>query len=211
MIFSILVIFFITLIISFIGSLPFGPINLVMIDTTLKNSLRAGFWFSVAAALVEMGQSLVALQGSKWLNPSIYQSPWIKIGGFLFFSFLGVIFLMKRETEKTKHSNGSSSGFFVKGLLVATLNPQAIPFWIIVLAFLQSAQVSTVNAESDTANIISFAIGASFGKLGALMLFGLMSQYIISKSDMIRSHINRIIGIILLTVGIIQGVLAFAI
>lgn len=208
--FSMLAVFFITLLISFLGSLPFGPINLVMIDTTLKNSLRAGFWFSVAAALVEMGQSLVALHGTTWLNQSIQNSPWLKIAGFIIFSILGLLFLLKKDKDTTPtHHTASQRGFFVKGLIVALLNPQAIPFWIIILAYLQSAQISTVNSQSSTANILSFAVGASFGKLGALMLFGIMSQHIISRSSLIRNHINRIIGIILLLVGMFQGILAF--
>lgn len=211
MAFSMLAIFFITLIISFVGSLPFGPINLVMIDTTLKNSLRAGFWFSFAAALVEMGQSLVALHGNSWLNSEVYHSPWIKILGFILFSILGLLFLFKKERETNHNSYSSKKGFFVKGLVVALLNPQAIPFWIIILAYLQSTQFSTINAQSTTANIISFIVGASCGKLGALMLFGIMSQQIINRSSLIRNHINRIIGIILLAVGMFQGILAFVV
>lgn len=211
MAFSMLAVFFITLLISFVGSLPFGPINLVMIDTTLKNSLRAGFWFSFAAALVEMGQSLVALHGSSWLSREVYDSPWIKIVGFILFSLLGLLFLFKKNHDSTTVNNTSQKGFFVKGLVVASLNPQAIPFWVIILAYLQSAQISTVNSHSTTANIISFAVGASCGKLGALMLFGIMSQQIISRSSLIRNHINRIIGIILLAVGMFQGILAFVV
>lgn len=208
MIFSVLSIFIVTLIISFVGSLPFGPINLMMIDTTLKNSLRASYGFAVAAALVEMGQSLVALYGSAWISQLIYQGPWIKLTGFVFFLLLGILFYFKKNQEKAFSSENSQKSFFFKGFLIASLNPQAIPFWIIVLAFFPATSLFKITSESNTVNILSFIIGASFGKLGALLLFGLLSERIIRQSHLIRNHINRIIGIILITIGMFQGILA---
>ncbi|MFN7120011.1 MAG: LysE family transporter [Saprospiraceae bacterium] len=205
---SALSVFFIALLISFFGSLPFGPINLVMIDTTLKHSLRASWWFAVAAALVEMGQSLVALYGSSWVVQLMEGGPWIKLTGFMIFLLLGILFLLKKGKDSTVPTNGFQRSFFVKGLLVAVMNPQAIPFWVIMLALLSSTISLHISAESQTSQLFSFIMGASFGKLGALLLFGILSERIISRSTLIRQHINRIIGIILISIGMFQGILA---
>ena len=77
-----LAIFFTTLLISFIGSLPFGPINLVMIDVTINYRLRSAYGFALAAALVEIVQAFLALWGSSWLWQLIHQRIWIKLAGF---------------------------------------------------------------------------------------------------------------------------------
>ncbi len=204
-------VFFITLTTSFLGTLPFGPINLSMVDVTLRNSLRAGFWFAVAAALVEMGQSVVALYGSSWLNQLILQSPWLKIVGFLIFIILGLIFYFKKAEEhgstKTENTLRRSGNYFTKGLIIALLNPQAIPFWLVVLAFFHSAEVMALDNSSPFANIVSFLFGAALGKLGALLLFGVMSQTVISRATRIRENLNRIIGVILIAIGMVQVIL----
>jgi threonine/homoserine/homoserine lactone efflux protein len=208
MIFSLLAIFFSTLLISFIGSLPFGPINLVMIDTTLKNGLRTSVWFALAAALVEMPQAFVALQGSTWLKQLIYDSPWVKIAGFVFFVVLGSLFFFKKNHSTDLKMESPKRAFFAKGLAVAALNPQAIPFWVIVLAVLPIPGWFSINLEHSIPFVLLFSLGAAGGKLGALLLFGALSERIIHRSNLIHRHLHRIIGIILISVGLFQGILA---
>lgn len=53
---------------SFTGTLPLGPINLSVVEVTVNRSFRAAIWLSVAAALVEIFQSLLALTGTHWLG-----------------------------------------------------------------------------------------------------------------------------------------------
>lgn len=207
MAFSVFAIFFTTLLISFIGSLPFGPINLVMIDLTINYRLRSSYWFAVAAALVEMGQSFVALWCSAWLWQLIHQGTWVKLAGFFFFLLLGTVFFFKKGKENTHLAENSQKSFFLKGLVVAVLNPQAIPFWVIMLTFLSSASVMNITAKSPLFYILFFNIGAASGKLLALLLFGILSERIMRRSYFIRHYINRIIGIILIGIGVFQGVL----
>ncbi|HMN91138.1 MAG TPA: LysE family transporter [Saprospiraceae bacterium] len=204
---SLLSVFFIVLIISFFGSLPFGPINLMMIETTLRNSLRAGIPFSVAAALVEMGQSWVALQGSTWIEQLLKGGPWVQLAGFVFFLLLGLVFLFKKnQQEGTSTSISHRGGPFIKGFVVASLNPQAIPFWIIILAILRSENLLEISAQSPFFVIITFTIAASAGKLAALLLFGLLSVHIFSRMALLRKHLNRIIGFILIGIGMAQAI-----
>lgn len=197
-------------IVSFLGSLPFGPINLVMIETTLKNSLRAGIPFAIAAAIVEMGQSLLALHSSVFINQLIQNGPWFKVFVFFIFLVLGLVFFFKKSKEAAHQKRRLSDRHFLKGLVVAFLNPQAIPFWVIMLAFLHSAQLMSIDAHSPLMIIAFFLLGAALGKLCALMLFGILSQRIIYKISIVRNHLNRIIGIILIAIGMFQGILALA-
>lgn len=201
-------ILFITFIISFLGTLPLGPINLSMVDVTLRNNLRAGFWFSVAAAFVEMGQSVVALQGSSWISQFLTNSIWTKVIVFAVFCTLGLLFFFKKNTAINQDISVRRGKHFAYGLLIAFLNPQAIPFWLVVLALLESAQIMSIHMGSPLLNIASFLLGTSLGKLGALMLFGILSEPIVRRASVIRNNLNRIIGLILIVLGISQGILA---
>jgi hypothetical protein len=68
----------------------------------------------------------------------------------------------------------------------------------------------SLDQSSPTPNIISFLFGAALGKLGALMVFGIMSQTVISRASTLRENLNRIIGVILIAIGVMQAVLALA-
>jgi len=46
---------------SFLGSIPFGPVNLSMVDTTLNKGFKNGLHFATAASLVEILQATAAL------------------------------------------------------------------------------------------------------------------------------------------------------
>ena len=46
---------------SFLGGVAFGPINLSVVDITLKKNFAAALRFCFAAALVEIGQATIAI------------------------------------------------------------------------------------------------------------------------------------------------------
>ena len=56
---ELLLVFGLGLGLSFIGSLPFGIINMTVAETTVRKGFRAGFWTSVGAANIEYLQVLV--------------------------------------------------------------------------------------------------------------------------------------------------------
>ena len=46
---------------SFIGSIPFGMINLTVVDTTIHKGLRAGIVLGLGAAIIEFFQAIIAV------------------------------------------------------------------------------------------------------------------------------------------------------
>lgn len=70
---------------SFLGGVPFGPINLSVVDLTLKKSIRSGLRFSFAAALVEIAQAIIAVLFGKLISRKIDELPELKIVVMVFF------------------------------------------------------------------------------------------------------------------------------
>ncbi len=201
--------FFIALSVSFGSAIPFGPINLSVVETTIRNNLKCGILFSAAAALVEIFQALIAMFFSVWLADFFEKSSYIKMGAFVLFIGLGLFFLLKRDNlDKTTTVKSQVANFF-KGFFIALANPQTLPFWVFVLTYLETVQMIPINADQPLSIIVSFAIGVSVGKFLGLLLFTFLSHRISKKSRKITSLTNKVIGIFLIFIGIVQGIQAF--
>lgn len=188
---------------SFLGTLPFGPINLSVVDTTINRSFRAALRFSTAAALVEIIQSWIAIHISWNMGQMLIDNPWTKLGAFILFLTLGLFFFLKKGQDNKK-ANIRHRGDFAKGLFISFLNPQAIPFWIFVLTYLDSSQIVHLDVHAPFRVVAVFLLGVSIGKFAALVLFGLLGKHIARRSQLLSKWMNKIIGAILMSIGLFQ-------
>ena len=78
--------------VGFAGSLSFGPINLCVVDTTVRHNLRAGIWFASAAALVESLQASIALYFGEFYPLFLRKYPWVHLVILVFFCGIGYRF-----------------------------------------------------------------------------------------------------------------------
>lgn len=186
---------------SFLGALPLGTVNLTVAHTTIQKSFKAAFWMSVAAALVEIVHSFVAVHCGMLITDQINASIYTQILSLSIFLALGFYFIFKKNgaPKQTKSRFGSD---FTKGGLLALINPQAIPFWVFVTTYLQSSGYISLGFS----NVLIFLVGISVGKLLALLLFGLLSKAILSRVRFLNQWANRIIGSILLIMGLLLAV-----
>lgn len=189
---------------SFLGTLPFGPINLSVVSRTVKNSLRAGLWFAFAAALIEIAQSFVALHCSALINEYLDSTPWIKWATAGLFTLLGLIFMLRREQVVEEEAANRKGNNFLAGIIISIINFQAIPFWIFILTYLDMSHHVRIDTSLGLGGIALFLLGVSSGKFSALALFGLASQSVKNRVGQLKFWMNKVIGFILLLIGIFQ-------
>lgn len=190
---------------SFLGTLPFGPINLSVVSRTVKNSLKAGLWFAFAAALIEIAQSFIALHCSALINHYLDSLPWIKWVTAGFFILLGLVFMLRREKVASEENpNKRKDNNFLAGIIISVINFQAIPFWIFILTYLDMSHHVRIDTSLSLGGIALFLLGVSSGKFAALALFGLASQSVKNRVHQLKFWMNKVIGFILLLIGIFQ-------
>lgn len=183
---------------SFLGGVAFGPINLCVVELTLRLDKQCATRFIAAAAIVEIFQAFIAILFGKLIARSIAEIPEFKLLVIAFFLVLGLIFILKKnKTEPAPTTNRSN---FIHGFIVAMLNPQAIPYWIFVLAYLKSSGI--IHLESW--NFALFLTGVMGGKFLILSLYSYLSVYIKQRIAHIDTFISKAIGAILLVFGLIQ-------
>jgi len=199
---AIWVYFGIGLLATFIGTIPFGPINLYVVDTTLKKSFHKGIQFSISASAIEIVQVLLAIFFGISIEQFLQEHSWVQVLIFTIFIALGVFNLLRKtKTPSVSHKKSLKIPEFVKGLLVAITNPQAIPFWIVTFAFISQS----ITIDFMSSSLPFFLIGVFFGKLLALTLFGVLSTLIQNRLNKSYTFINKSLGSVLLVIGLVQA------
>ncbi len=198
----ILKIFIWGLIISFLGSLPLGPLNLFTAYISVSKSLSAGLAFSLGCLVSELIFVRLALISMNWITKQqkLFKIlEWISvviITGLAIFSFYAAINHIGFSTAmpiNIKHP-------FLSGILISALEPMKIPFWFLWSTFLIANK--TLITESKYYN--SYVIGIGFGSLFGFLLFIYGGNYLIGILKNHQDFINWTIGAILLITAIIQ-------
>lgn len=190
---------------SFLGGVAFGPINLSVVDLTLKKSMRSARQFCLAAALVEIFQATIAILFGKLISRKIEEFPELKLLVIIFFVVLGLYFIFKQDKPKAELSKDGKRSNFLNGFIIAILNPQVIPYWIFVLAYLKSAQVLYLKSW----HLVIFLVGVTIGKFLILSLYSYLSEYIRKHTANLNEYVSKAIGGILLVVGLAQAIKYF--
>ena len=197
--------FFYALGISFASAIPFGPVNLSVMDAALHQNTRAGLRMAFAAAAAEMCQALIALSFSRWLSQWFTQSPWVKVLAMAVFVGLGLFFFLKEKLRKEKEQPPPKTRQFLAGAFVNLANPQIIPFWIVVTAWLDSSGIARIDGNSSYYLLAFFLLGIFLGKGSALSIYSLFSNFIKERARALSRHMDKVIGLILLTIGLYHG------
>ena len=162
--------FIVAFIVSFLGSIPPGAINLSVLQLGLEHRHDAALRFSLAAAIIEIPYAFIAIRFQLLLE----SSPWLidnfKLMAAIVLLVLGIISL--RHQSRSKPASAlmeriQQSGFR-RGLLIGLFNPMAMVFWIGVTAYLkQHNWIDLSTVMNELAYIGGLALG-TFSLLACL-------------------------------------------
>ena len=203
--------FIIGMVISFLGTIPFGPINLSVIDTSFEKGFRAGFTMAIAAAIIEIFQSSIAFFFGRILTKYLEDNIIFRLIVIVILIGFGLYFLLKsykkRDTKKRKSWFKKELSPLSKGFLVAILNPQAMPYWTIAFAMLESIEI--IEVYLSPACTVALIVGISLGKLACLTSYAALSVMMAERVQGINVLLNRVMASILFIVGLFQGIKMF--
>ncbi len=202
------------ILVTYVGGIPFGMINLAMIDISVKKTLREGAWFAVGASLVEILEASVALFFGVFVQQLLDNYQGINLGLAVVLVGVGIFFVLRKVSEEDLKAQRQKStarrqypiGNFGKGIVIALLNPQAVPFWVFSLTILGQNLAMTFGQFSE---IMPLLVGIFLGKLTILMTFGIFSIRLKSRLKLCCGVIDKSLGVLFLILGVIQGVRFF--
>jgi len=189
------------LIAGFLVTIPLGPVNLLIVNTTISKNLKSAMIVASAASIMELLKPILAIYFSWLIIRHIESNIVIQITIVLAFGLIGLYFMLKENSSLKAEQNRREMPDFLKGVLISFLNIPALPFWIIVVAYCES----TIGFDFRISTVSLFLAGVFSGRYGTLLLYAQLSQYIIERSSLIALWLDRIIAILFFILALIQA------
>ena len=194
---SILWVFFIGTLFSFLGSIPPGTLNLSVLQLGIEGKTKIAWRFALAVTIIEYPYTWLAIQFEYWLtsNPMVIEN--FQLITAIVMTLIGIGNLMTARKPSKFIEKFESSGFR-RGLILSILNPMALPFWIGVTAYLKAQGWIEL---SSTLVLHSYVFGTSIGVLLLLALFILLAQRLSGYAGQ-RGLVKLVPGVVLLCLGL---------
>jgi threonine/homoserine/homoserine lactone efflux protein len=190
------------MIISFLGSIPLGTMNVSVTNVSVKDGIMAGWLFALGATLVEViyvRLSLVAMDQVMKKKKVFRAFEWITVLLLLALSVGSLWAAVKMKGLGTMVPDYALTPFMF-GAFLSLISPLHIPFWFGWSTVLINKKILVPSCSNYHAYVGGMAIGSLLGF--ALFIYG--SQYAIAQIKTNQHVINYIIGFILLVTACIQ-------
>jgi threonine/homoserine/homoserine lactone efflux protein len=157
-----IILYFVTAFISYIATIPPGPLSVYVVDTTLQKNIKIALWVAFGGILGEMGYTYLAMEGVNFFD----KYPTIVLG--IQWAIIVILLVVGMFTFFQKHTQIESENVQVKGSLLSVFKgitlslftPALFPFWIVVLLEYRKYDFLKISSISDK---IFFVLGAETG------------------------------------------------
>lgn len=184
-----LTILFATIIVSFIGSLQLGPLNLFVINSALFHGKRTAFLIAIGGCVPEFIFCALAVFANNYLFEFDRLILFFKIAFIIVLIIVGVVFYFKKQsilTIKNKLTvNRQPMQHVLKGFSLAILNPQLLPFWMFVQVYFNSIKFLQIQSNSHK---LFYIAGSG---IGAFILLAFFINVTMKYRETILKYINN--------------------
>lgn len=195
-------IFFTGMLVSFIGSLPLGTLNIAAMQISISDGVMAAILFSVGSLLAEIiyvRMSLVAMDWIRKQEKILKALEWVTLIIVLALAAAS-FYAALHPSQEDNVILSSKLPKFLLGFSMSALNPVQIPFWFGWSTVLFTKKILLPRADHYNFYIIGIGIGTFAGNL--IFIFG--GRLIADKINNNQHVLNWIIGSIFAITALIQ-------
>jgi threonine/homoserine/homoserine lactone efflux protein len=185
-------IFFWGLMISFLGSLPLGTLNVAAMQISVQENIRSAIYFSLGSLLVEMIYVRISLVGINWIRKQKKLFRWME-----WITLAIVVALAVGSFAAAMHSHHAKNVIlhnninrFLLGVMLSAISPMQIPFWFGWSTVLFTKNILQPKNSYYNIYIIGIGLGTLFGNF--VFIFG--GKWIVEKLNGNQNLMNWIIG-----------------
>lgn len=169
---SLILIFLSSCIVSFVGSLQLGPVNLFVINSALHDGKKEAYYIAIGGCLPEFIYCAFAVFANTYLLDYEWLFLTFKIAFIIILFIVGFVFYFKKQThisiKQSIHPKQRPTEHILKGFFLAALNPQLLPFWVFVQVYFNSIKFLVIESNLQK---LSYILGAG---VGAFILLALL-------------------------------------
>ncbi len=196
-------IFFTGLLVSFIGSLPLGTLNIAAMQISVSDGVTAAMLFSIGSLLVEIIYVRISLVAMDWIRKQerlLKALEWVTLIIVLALAVSSFYSALHPKVEKNFVLD-SPLPKFVLGMVMCAVNPVQIPFWFGWSTVLFTKKVLLPRNDHYNSYIIGIGVGTFIGN--CIFIFG--GLLIASKINNNQHILNWIIGGIFTLTALVQA------
>ncbi len=196
-------IFFTGMLVSFLGSLPLGTLNIAAMQIAISDGIVAAMLFSVGSLLVEIVYVRLSLVAMDWVRKQekIFRVlEWVTLFIVLALAFSSFY----AATHPTQNKNVILSSTLPRiflGMVMSAVNPVQIPFWFGWSTVLFTKKILQPRKDHYNSYIIGIGLGTFIGN--CVFIFG--GVLIASRINNNQHILNWVIGGIFGVTAIIQA------
>jgi threonine/homoserine/homoserine lactone efflux protein len=197
--------FLLATVISYLASVQLGPVNLRVIQCTVQFNKAYALRVGLGGCVPELFYTALAFFITELISPEQFEQAWMHFITLPVFLFLAITNLRKKHTPaKISDTPPSHRKGFWEGFVLASLNPQLITFWLLIIAFLKTKNLLVdITWIEKSAFIIGSAAGAFLLQLSFILVAGRYKEWILKKAG---KSFNKIIGGLFLLLALADAV-----
>lgn len=165
-------VFLVGIIISFIGSIPPGTLNLAVLQLGMEQKVKTALRFALAVSIIEYPYAWISVVFEDWVTSSPLIVDNFQLITAIVMTVIGAfsIWSARKPSEFSVRFNESG---FRRGIVLSILNPMAIPFWVAYTAFLKSQGWIDL---STPWLVHSYVFGTAVGVMILLIIFAFLAK-----------------------------------
>jgi threonine/homoserine/homoserine lactone efflux protein len=191
------------LLISFLGSLPLGTLNVAAMQLGIQESIKSAMLFSFGSLLVEMIYVRISLIGIDWIRKQerlMRIMEWITLGIVVALA-AGSFYAALSSGEHAKNPIlDNNMNRFLLGALGCAINPVVIVFWFGWSTVLFTKKILL----PQNAHYNMYIIGIGLGTLAGNVVFIFGGNYLYERINGAQDYIHWFIGGVFSITAIIQ-------
>lgn len=189
---EILISFLLAALISFVGSLQPGLVNLSVLYSGYHHSRRAAMKVAIGSIIPDVLYTTVALYLYAISSDVLFFKTMLHY--FFVPLLLGFGMYLFSKKESANREETAKRPNFMRGVFIGLVNPFIIPFWLLwINQIIDRNLLSLATTESQAAFVMGSAVGA-FALLMCVVF--LTARYKDQMESMAKGSINRALGII---------------
>ncbi len=195
-------IFFTGMLVSFIGSLPLGTLNVAAMQISISDGISQAMLFSFGSLLVEIIYVRISLVAIDWIRKQdkiLRILEWVTLIIVLALALSSFYAAMHPKTGKNIVLS-SALPKFVLGVVMCAVNPVQIPFWFGWSTVLFTKKILLPKHSHYNSYIVGIGLGTFAGN--CVFIFG--GQLMVEKLNANQNILSWVIGGIFALTAVIQ-------
>jgi len=191
------------MLISFLGCLPLGTLNVTAMQIGLQEGIKAALYFSFGCLLIEMLYVRLSLIGIEWIQKQVRLMrimEWLTLAIIVALAIGSFIAAVKNVPDQKNEVLNNNLHRFVLGMLMSSISPAQIPFWFGWSSVLFQKKLLQPVKRQYNFYIAGIGLGTLLGN--AVFIFG--GQLVAKNIAGSQAYINWFIGGVFTLTAVIQ-------